>query len=527
MRLTVKTKIWMTVITIVLLFAFFVLFYLPAVQERYILSNFNKEVQNYTNTVALGVKIAMTEQNFEGVKTAIDFVKKDPQIEFVSLLQIDTIWAPNHSAFQLKKSIFKTYPDNKKVDINAISSPYLVVKRAHFVTPLMTGEILLASSTNAIIQSRKQIRATSLFFSFVVFAIGILIGFGLARNISVPVLELRDAANRVGEGDLTQRVKNKSNDEIGELGIAFNKMVDDLARARREIDERTNELVLEKKKTDELLIDLQHTLANLKEAQEQLIRQEKMASIGQLTKGLVDRILNPLNYINNFSLISKDLLNEINSSVEQEKYANDTTIQEDVIPLLEMAQRNVSKTIEHGSNLSRIVRSMEKLLKVKSDNFVFTNISSLIENHLAIALEEARQEYDGFAIQIITEFDSQDQHVKILPAEMGSVIVHIISNAIFSLHEKSIIHPDYIPKITIKTRLLNETVEIKIRDNGKGIPDSEVKQLFTPFTTTKPTAKGTGLGLYMSQDIVKTHKGSIVIDTQEGEYTELTISLPI
>ena len=129
-RLTVKTKIWMTVITIVLLFSFFVLLYLPAIQERSLLSNFNKEVQNHANTVALGVKIAMTEQNFEGVKTAMDFVKKDPHLEFVSLLQIDTTWTKNHSAYKINKTIFKTFPEDKKIDLNALSNDFRIVKRA-------------------------------------------------------------------------------------------------------------------------------------------------------------------------------------------------------------------------------------------------------------------------------------------------------------------------------------------------------------------------------------------------------------
>lgn len=517
----------MTVFTIVLLFSFFILFYLPAIQERYVLSNFNKEVQNYANTVALGVKIAMTEQNFEGVQTAMDFVKQDPQLEFVSLLQIDTVWNNSHTRYELKKSVFKTYPDTNSVNINAVTTDYSVVKRAYFTTPMMNGEIMLASSTSEIVQSKKQIRLTSLFFSFIVFTIGIFIGFGLARNISVPVLELRDAAHKVGKGDLTQRVKSISKDEIGELGIAFNKMVGDLAKAQKEIEERTNDLVLEKKKSDELLVDLQDTLANLKETQDLLIRQEKLASIGQLTKGLVDRLLNPLNYINNFSLISKDLLAEVKETTSDKKYDNDALIQDDLIPLVEMAQKNVDKILDHGTSLSRIVRSMEKLLKAKSDNFVPTNISTLVENHLNIAIEEARQEYEGFNIQIITEFDSQNQHIKVLPIEMGSVIVNLVSNAIFSLHEKSIAHTNYQPKISIRTSFHDDFVEIRVEDNGKGIPESELKHLFSPFSTTKPTSKGTGLGLFISQDIVKTHKGHISIDTKEGEYTALTIRLPI
>ena len=114
LRLTVKTKIWLAVTSIVLLFSFFVLFYLPAIQEQNLLNNFNKDVQNHANTVALGVKIAMTEQNFQGVQTAMDFVKKDPLLQFVSLLQTDTAWDANHTKYRTTQTVFKTYPERKK-----------------------------------------------------------------------------------------------------------------------------------------------------------------------------------------------------------------------------------------------------------------------------------------------------------------------------------------------------------------------------------------------------------------------------
>ena len=256
MRITVKTKIWMTILSVVMMFALFVLFYFPAEQEKYLLNNYNKQTQNLANTVALGVKIAMTEQNFEGVQTAMDFVKEDKQLRFVSINQYDTIWNEDHTNYKINKSIFTSYPDSVKVDMDAVTNDSLIIKRDSFSTPTLTGEVMLGFTTSEIVKSKKQIRVTSLLVSFIVFVIGIISGFWLARNISVPVLALRDAANKVGEGDLSQHVKNISRDEIGELGVAFNKMVDDLGKARREIDERTGELIVEKKKTDELLLNI-------------------------------------------------------------------------------------------------------------------------------------------------------------------------------------------------------------------------------------------------------------------------------
>jgi len=245
----------MTVLSVVLMFAFFILFYFPARQERYLLDNYNKEIENFAKTVALGVKIALTEQNFEGVETAIDFVRMDSRLQFVSLIQSDSIHDDNANV-HIERTVFKTFPDSVQVDVNVESDEHFIVKRAHFFTPMMNGEIMLSFSTTEIVKSKKQIRLTSVFASLVVFLIGLSIGYWLSRKISIPVLALRDAANKVGEGDLTQWVKNKSRDEIGELSKAFNNMVKDISTARQEVEQRTQELRVEKKKSDELLLNI-------------------------------------------------------------------------------------------------------------------------------------------------------------------------------------------------------------------------------------------------------------------------------
>ena len=526
-RLTVKTKIWMTITTIVLLFSFFVLFYVPAIQERNLLTNFNKEVQNYANTVALGVKIAMTEQNFQGVQTAMDFVKKDPLLKFVSLIQTDTIWNDKRTNYQIVETIFKTYPERKKININYLSNDSTVVKRANFSTPMMRGKILLAFSTKEIIQSKRQIRGTSLFFSFLVFSIGILIGFGLARNISIPILKLRDAATKVGRGDLTQRVFSKSRDEIGELGIVFNKMVADLAMARKELENRTSELILEKKKTDELLVGLHKTLADLKSTQEQLIRQEKFASIGQLTKGLVDRLLNPLSYITNFSAVSNELLGESKEALAFDKYTSDEHIQTELMPLLIIIENNIEKIKEHGSSLTRIVRSMDKLLQGKDSTFVENDINTFVEAQLGIYQNEVDINYKNIPLELKKGSNINNYFVKILPTEMSFVLFNILNNSMYALLEKSSKNRDFKPCLTVETSFYEEHVEICVRDNGTGISSVEKSQLFSPFFTTKPTSKGTGLGLFISQDIVRAHKGNVTVETKPEVFTAFTITLPV
>lgn len=526
LRLTVKTKIWLAVTSIVLLFSFFVLFYLPAIQEQSLLNNFNKDVQNHANTVALGVRIAMTEQNFQGVQTAMDFVKQDPLLQFVSLLQTDTIWAANHARYRITRTVFKTYPERKKINVDAVSNDSTVVKRASIRTPLMTGEIMLAFSTREIVQSKRQIRVTSLFFSFVVFSIGIGIGFVLAKNISVPVLKLRDAATKVGRGDLTQRVLSNSRDEIGELGTAFNKMVTDLSTARYELEARTSELLAEKRKSDDLLAGLQRTLADLRETQEQLIRQEKLASIGQLTKGLVDRLLNPLSYVSNFADVSQELLEESNQLLALAPYAADERIQTELMPLLAMIESSTGKIKEHGSSLTRIVRSMDKLLQVKSAGFVEVDINSFVDEQLVAYKNELDENYRAIPVALNKGLNRENTPVKMVPTEISTVLFHLLNNAMYSVYEKSLRDPAFQPRLTVTTAFYEAEVEIQIQDNGTGISAVEKEQLFSPFFTTKPTSKGTGLGLFISQDIAKTHKGYIAVATQQDACTTFTISLP-
>ena len=256
MVLSVQSKIMLTVLSVVLMFALFILFYYPARQERYLLENYNTEIENYANTVALGVKIALTEENFEGVETALNFVRDDSRLQFVSIILTDSIWNTDHTSYKIEKTVFKTYPENVEVDPYAESNDLFINKSTPFLTSVMNGEIMLSFSTSEIKEGRNQIRIASAVASFIVFVIGLFIGYLLARRISVPVLALRDAANKVGEGDLTQSVTNRSRDEIGELGVAFNKMVRDLGGARKEIDQRRKELMKEKRKSDRLLLNI-------------------------------------------------------------------------------------------------------------------------------------------------------------------------------------------------------------------------------------------------------------------------------
>src|SRR5665213_7515 len=382
MRINLKTKIWFTICFIVLMFSFFTLFYFPNQQGKLLINDYNTEVQNLANTVALGVKIAITEQNFEGVQTAIEFVKGDPRLQFVSMVQYDTAWESSHSNYKIKKTIFKTFPENQHPSPETTSNDSIIVKEAPFKTEMMTGSIMLGFNTKEIVESKEKIKIASIIVSSIIFFIGIFIGFVLARNISVPVLALRDAANRVGEGDLDQKVKHMPNDEIGELGKAFNAMVDDLSKTRKELNEKNLQL-------SSSISQLNHTLVELKNTHLQLVQSEKMASLGELTSGIAHEIQNPLNFVNNFSEVNTDILIELEDELRSGNISK-------ALELSAEMKDNQGKIIHHGKRAESIVKGMLQHSKSSTGVKEPTDINALADEYLRLTYQGLRAKDKDF-----------------------------------------------------------------------------------------------------------------------------------
>jgi signal transduction histidine kinase len=471
-------------LTVVLMFAFFVLFYFPEQQQKVLLTNYNTEVQNLSNTVALGVKIALTEQNFEGVTTAMDFVTKNEELIFVSLVQSGD--SPED------KAIFKTVPEDYPAKVNMASNDTMIVKVAPFVTPTMSGEIILGMGTKQIVESKKDIRNTSLMVCFFVLFIGIIIGFLLSKNITVPVLALRDAALKVGEGDRTQQVSSSGKDEIGELGRAFNKMVKELALAE----------------------------AERKTAQEQLIHSEKMASLGQMTAGIAHEIKNPLNFVNNFSALSVELLQEL----------EETTDAEEKIEIMESLKSNLTKITNHGKRADSIVATMLQHSRGTVGAKVPTDINQLSSEYTDLAFHGVRATSRDFNCTITKNFEENLPLINAIPQDLSRVILNLLNNGFYAVADrmKKSVDPEYKPEVRVTTEKKEGSIFIHIRDNGSGIPSAIKDKIFEPFFTTKPTGEGTGLGLSLSYDIItKEHQGKMSVQSEEGSFTEFTIQLPI
>jgi signal transduction histidine kinase len=520
MRITLKTKIWFTVLAIVLMFSFFSLYYFPAQQEKIMKNNFDNEAQNLAKTIALGVQIAFTYESGEGIRTAMSFVKDDPRLVFVNLKEIDTVWKDN-SNFELQDTLFATFPENRNQDakFKSHSLKDTIIRISYFSTTTMNGAVELCFSTESIISGKKKIRSTSLIVSAIVFIIGIIIGFWLSRNISIPVLALRNAADKVGKGDLSQRVINKSGDEIGELSRAFNNMVEDLSKAREELHKANLNLAT----TNDAL---HATVADLKAAQEQLIQAEKMASLGQLTAGIAHEINNPINFVTANIKPLKDDLSDIlkvisnyekvirekgmeNEFQEVEKFKQDTKID-----LTMKEVNNLLKGIEDGAmRTSEIVKGLRNFSRLDQNVFRKASINESLDSTLTLLQSSYKNR-----IEIIKQF-AELPEIDCFPGQINQVLMNILSNAIQAIPAEGSIY--------IKTRQVNNMIKISIKDSGAGMTEDVRKKIFDPFFTTKEVGKGTGLGLSISFGIIQKHNGEIEVFSKPGEGTEFIITIPV
>jgi signal transduction histidine kinase len=275
------------------------------------------------------------------------------------------------------------------------------------------------------------------------------------------------------------------------------------------------------------------TLAELKSTQSQLIQSEKMASLGELTAGIAHEIQNPLNFVNNFSEVNKELLVEMKEEIEKGNMDEVKAIANDVID-------NEEKINHHGKRADAIVKGMLQHSRSSSGQKEPTNINALADEYLRLAYHGLRAKDKSFNATMKTNFDESIGNINVIPQDIGRVILNLITNAFYVVNEKNlsaVANPayrqagptaaKYEPTVSVSTKKINDKVEIKVCDNGNGIPQKVLDKIFQPFFTTKPTGQGTGLGLSLSYDIVKAHGGELKVETKEGEGSEFIISLPV
>jgi len=319
-----------------------------------------------------------------------------------------------------------------------------------------------------------------------------------------------------------ERIRRQKEDEINRA-IAIRKVeLEDL------VTERTAEITKQKE-------ELVQTLNELKATQAQLIQSEKMASLGELTAGIAHEIQNPLNFVNNFSEVSSELLDEM---AEEQKKGNT----EETAAIANDIKQNLEKIIHHGKRADGIVKAMLQHSRSSSEIKKPTEINKLADEYLRLAYHGLRAKDKSFNATLKTDFDEAISSIDVVPQEIGRVILNLLTNAFYAVSEKKkqlekntpadgnqAEQKSYNPTVLISTKKLNGKVEIKICDNGKGISEDDVDKIFQPFYTTKPSGKGTGLGLSMSYEIVtKAHGGQLnVKNNKGGEGVTFTVILPV
>jgi len=290
------------------------------------------------------------------------------------------------------------------------------------------------------------------------------------------------------------------------------------------LEETIHELELKRKAIEETNTALQKSLEDLKATQAQLIQSEKMASLGELTAGIAHEIQNPLNFVNNFSEVSNELIDEMKEELDKGN-------KEDAKALADDVKQNLEKINFHGKRADAIVKSMLQHSRISNNKKEPTDINALADEYLRLAYHGMRAKDKVFNAAIKGDYDESIGLIKIISQDIGRVILNLITNAFYAVMEKKKLQPadgGYEPTVSVSTKKFDNKIEINVRDNGIGIPQKALDKIFQPFFTTKPTGQGTGLGLSLSYDIVtKGHGGELKVKTKEGEYTEFSIILPV
>jgi signal transduction histidine kinase len=283
-------------------------------------------------------------------------------------------------------------------------------------------------------------------------------------------------------------------------------------RLFEQVQERTRELSL--------------SLDNLRTAQDRLVQTQKLASLGQLTAGIAHEIKNPLNFVNNFSALSVELVEELDEVLKPA--ALEQKMRKETDELTHMLKGNLEKVVQHGKRADSIVKNMLLHSREGSGERRSVELNAVVEDSLNLAYHGARAENQEFKIKLERAFDPAAGEVDLFPQEITRVLLNLISNGFYAaMKRKAEMRGGYEPALAAATRDLGDRVEIRIRDNGNGIPPEVKDKMFNPFFTTKPPGEGTGLGLSLSYDIiVKQHAGSIEVDTRPGEFTEFRVILP-
>ena len=298
-----------------------------------------------------------------------------------------------------------------------------------------------------------------------------------------------------------------------------------LVRNNQQKQKANNLLQQQKQEIDVQRTEAENTLTELKATQAQLIQKEKMASLGELTAGIAHEIQNPLNFVNNFSEVSNELVDELKQGPILKLPDSEKADADEIIGAL---SQNLTKITLHGQRASAIVKGMLEHSRTSTGEKQPTDLNALTDEYLRLAYHGLRAKDKDFNAELNLDVDPELGLVELVPQEIGRVLLNLFNNAFYAVQEKKKQHSDgYQPTLRVSTKQVEGGVEIRVRDNGTGMPEAIKPKIFQPFFTTKPTGQGTGLGLSLAYDIItKAHGGRLSVESTQGEYTEFVVGLP-
>jgi signal transduction histidine kinase len=387
---------------------------------------------------------------------------------------------------------------------------------------VQTEETQRAESASQNFQTASRISDRITFSIFIVSTIVALIAAWLiARDITRGLTALKAGAAALGAGDLAYRISLNQQDELGDLASAFNDMSHRLGTAREQLTAAHDE---EKRKGEALATALEE----LKKTQDRLLVQQKLASLGTLTAGIAHEIKNPLNFVTNFAEILRSLIGDLRASIASQKGVMDPDEVAFIEETLDDVGVNAAKIQEHGKRADDIVKGMLMHSRGQRGQIQPTNLNSLIPEYVKLAYHGLRAQDINFNVTIEEDYDPTIPVMNLVPHDLSRVILNIANNGAFAADQKAKrAGGNFKPTLRIATLNLDDHVEIRMRDNGDGIPEEIRQKIFEPFFTTKPAGSGTGLGLSMSYEIVvQQHGGQIRVESEPGQYAEFIIALP-
>jgi two-component system NtrC family sensor kinase len=395
-----------------------------------------------------------------------------------------------------------------------------------YFLPGLNWAIITKIDTKELLAPINKLKFLSFIMAFATAGIVILTASNVARAIAYPILALTRKTKLMAAGDLLQRIKVDSDDEFGRLGRSFNDMASQLDTMVKNLD------TIVSKRTEELEaqnIRLEHTVEELQQAQDRLVNQEKLASLGALTAGIAHEIKNPLNFINNFAELSLQIDEELREFIDKLRPQIGEEETQNLKDLLNTLKTNIDKIYEHGKRADGIVRNMLQHSRGAPGEKILTDVNALLDEYVVLSYHGMRAQDVTFNIKIEKNYDMSLPKVPIVPQEISRVFLNLLNNAYYSTHQKKKqLKESYTPIVKVSTQNDGDFVAIKIWDNGQGIPNEVFPHLFTPFFTTKPTGEGTGLGLSLSYNmIVQGHNGTLIADSEPGEFAEFVVNLPL